>query len=244
MSMAMRDSCYCCPSSLPATTHMDVDAALNELGMLSAVTDSRKQYLDERKRSKSETKLSQYDTNVVICKKYRVLQIDPSYVTGFNTESGLKDDMTFKSGKSTECSSSTLSHNGLSSNFQYRIQSDRLEVDARERRLSRIRMSRLRRFRKPYEVPWRLYHSFQESELSRDSSSPSPQSKSNSSSPVKFSDAPLVRSKSLDNLDFIKLRLSELFEKDTPSASTMIAEKQEIETVSKELKKLQVTDLI
>ena len=47
--MEPRSSCYCCVR-LPQThsSRMDIDTALNELGMLSSVTESRRQFMRER----------------------------------------------------------------------------------------------------------------------------------------------------------------------------------------------------
>ncbi|XP_038052125.1 uncharacterized protein LOC119724897 [Patiria miniata] len=50
------------------TMEMDLDAALNELGMLSTVTDSRKDYLNEQARRRTSS-----------C--YNVMQMNPEFVT-------------------------------------------------------------------------------------------------------------------------------------------------------------------
>jgi hypothetical protein len=43
MSSNVHSGCYCC--GVAPSARMDIDAALDELGMLSSVTESRKQYM-------------------------------------------------------------------------------------------------------------------------------------------------------------------------------------------------------
>jgi hypothetical protein len=66
------DSCYCCKNTKQA---MDIDTALDDLGMLSTITNSRKQYLRERIRTRSETAHS--DTSA---RSLHIVRLDKNYV--------------------------------------------------------------------------------------------------------------------------------------------------------------------
>ncbi|XP_033127666.1 uncharacterized protein LOC117125309 [Anneissia japonica] len=58
---------------------MNVDNALRELGMLSAVTDSRKQFLQEKSRKKErESKKSSSASS----SSYQVVRMNPAFITG------------------------------------------------------------------------------------------------------------------------------------------------------------------
>ncbi|XP_074656926.1 uncharacterized protein LOC141910110 [Tubulanus polymorphus] len=104
MEISRRNNCYCCAS--PPAGGVDLDNALHELGMLSTVTESRRQYLRERAdraRAKSEsdkeirmnsttaTGLSaalphspgvSYDVDAGV----QIVQMDPKYVIGVSTD--------------------------------------------------------------------------------------------------------------------------------------------------------------
>lgn len=221
---------------------MDIDTALNELGMLSSVTESRKQYLQEKNRTHSEPSLKDASSMQRKSKVFQVIRIDPTYVRGFSFNSSPIYD---NSGRSDE----TL---GSESNFDfgsnYRNSENDFEKEARLKRLSRFRLGRMRRYRKPYEVPWRLYNSCHEMDMSFEGlsicNSPSrQQSKSNSTTPVKSNAKPngttlLPRSRSLNNLDLAKLKLTDIF--DSPSTSSVV--KQDIENVSREMKNMHMTE--
>ncbi len=148
-------SCYCCTRP---RQNMDVDSALNELGMLSSVTDIRKQYVAERNRRRTR-QLSDpaaaalmVDTNTVCMTPsnspdkstgYQVIKLNPQFVTSLS--SGLEQ---------LEVSRPQVQS---AVTFGARYSQDSLEREARNsRRASRLRYSR---FRKPYELPWLQRHS-------------------------------------------------------------------------------------
>ena len=56
--MSWRFDMQCCNRSMDA--HLQLDSALNELGMLSTSTNSRKEYIRERNRTTSEPSLTHY----------------------------------------------------------------------------------------------------------------------------------------------------------------------------------------
>lgn len=222
--------CYCCS---PVSTGMDVDSALHELGMISSVTNSRKEYLHERKRS-SVRELSS---------RFRIVHIDPTYVTGLSSSTSSNPVSPFKHDKDSSTQIPGHSQQVLSTEFGtcYRNPEEeaniRRNMKCRMTRMSRLRAGRYHRFRKPYEVPWRINQSLPETEI-RQTEDEYLHSKSNSSSPVKASsESSLTRSRSLGNLDLAKLSLDDFLEKKiTP------AEKEEMERVSNHLENLHVTE--
>ena len=123
---------------------MDLDAALNELGMLSSVTDSRRQYLLEcrrhqsRERTTSEpmTSLRDNDASASSHNKinFQLLQMNPVYVTSVNTGSSLWKTP----GDGTFCQ-------------------EQENIDVLQKQTKHTR--RAKRFRKPYEMPWLQRHS-------------------------------------------------------------------------------------
>ena len=134
----------------------------------------------------------------------------------------------------------------------YYRDSDLLEDKCRQRRLARVRLVRSRRLRQPYSVPFRMCQSMNEdststlSDFLTDGRS-SPVSKSTTASPVKqdletgtgavSGIGTLVRSRSIDNLELAKLRLTDILDA-KPSSSTQ--EAVELEQVASDLKNLQV----
>ncbi|XP_062577278.1 uncharacterized protein LOC134239129 [Saccostrea cucullata] len=244
--------CYCCD---PVSTGMDVDSALHELGMISSVTNSRREYLRERNRTCVKESPSP---------RFRILRIDPMYVTGFSSSVSTDPGSSYKQDQDSSLqllthSQSTSGHSqptpGLSQptighsqpigstefGTSYRNPEEeahvRRNMKCRMTRMSRLRAGRYQRFRKPYEVPWRINQSLPETEI-RQSENEFSQSKSNSSSPVKaLSETSLTRSRSLGNLDLAKLSLNDFLEKKVSTT-----EREEMERVSSHLENLHVTE--
>ena len=223
--------CYCCN---PRPTGMDVDSALHELGMISSVTNSRKEYMRERSRHRIKDPMSP---------RFKIVQIDPTYVTGLSSSSPSKDPGAPFSCDTDSNTNTTRHSQSIQSRFGtgYRDPEEeaniRRNMSCRITRMSRLRAGRYQRFRKPYEVPWRINQSLPETEM-RQTENEYLLSKSNSSSPVKASsDTSLTRSRSLGNLDLAKLSLNDFLEKKTSPA-----EKEEMERVSTHLENLHVTE--
>ena len=134
----------------------------------------------------------------------------------------------------------------------YYRDTDLLEEKSRQRRLARVRLVRSRRLRQPYSVPFRMCQSMNEdstatlNDFLRDVGSLQV-SKSTTASPVKqdletgtcgvSGVGALVRSRSIDNLELAKLRLTDVLD-DKQSSSTQ--EAVELEQVASDLKNLQV----
>lgn len=266
--MNQESSCYCCarPSS---AKEMDLDAALHELDMLSTPTESRRQFLAERNRSKSESGSSAVSRKVGVessessANGYQIIQINPTFVTGFMSEVEMpcKERVTPNSsspkGASSYRGACSSGYTPCALGGSYRQDPDSLESEVRMHRLARIKLGRQRRFRKPYEVPWRLHHSLPLPEIQppispRDHRPPDPgelkieapsspktvnPSKSNNSSPVKISSLVIHRSKSLDDLDLAKLKITE-FSQD----QNFVSQRQEIDQMSQDLKDLQMKE--
>ncbi|KAL4217743.1 hypothetical protein ACF0H5_022483 [Mactra antiquata] len=246
MAVNLSGGCFCCGG--PSTNRMDIDAALDELGMLSTVTESRKQYLQERMRTRSESGLiskhSSYSKSSAIpsstaSSTYQIVHIDTNYVTGFSDQP--KQDCV-KDSSSIADSEFSNEDVYIDHAKEYRTPPfDNVESMADKRRKMRLKYRRedisarnrrilaRKRARQPYEVPWRLTQSFQENLLNRHDDIP--ESKSNSSSPVKpINPDTLTRSRSLDNIDFSTFFISEN------------ADRREIDNVASELKNLNVSD--
>ena len=276
------DSCYCCAK--PQTSGMDMDAALSELGMLSSVTDMRKQYVNERaertrrrNRLISEPSTSASSLEVAgVCMtpsnspnkanasngSYQIVQLNTQFVTSLS------------SGLNALEASQAVSQEAMSFGSHY--SQETLEQEARANRISRTR-SRLRRFRKPYELPFlhrhsidTCYSSLPDTSVSTDNSNDSlasadekpgcstpPQhqtldsvfrrpaaaaskqlsASSNLSTPEKtVVPGAVCRSKSLDDLDFSKLRLAEA------ENHNFILQKKEMDSVSQYMENLHVNE--
>ena len=181
--MDIYDGCYCCPK--PSTSDvnqsaMDLDSALSELGMLSTVTDSRKQYLQEqamrfrhsglcpRNRNHSEPSITAAGTpaNSPTKGMYQIIHMNSQFVTSLSTGLAACTQPSTSSSPplspSAPTSSSLLQKPVMKSStacecldFGEKYGQDDLDQEARSSRLSRLKLSRMKRFRKPYELPWR-----------------------------------------------------------------------------------------
>lgn len=229
------NTCYCCKDKVKSKSNedMDLDEALNELGMLSTVTESRKQYLREKQASSRITRLYKNTDNRQQGRKnnFEVIHFNPQYITKVTIGSNQPSPSIWIP--------DTFEDSTLDFGKNYRKSLENLDTEKRVRRLERYRLGRIRRFRRPYEVPWRLMdpmpnYSSQDSEDSLEL-----QSKSNSSSPVKYTSAcTLPRSRSFDNLNFAMLKIAT----DILEETNFSLCKQEIETVSANMRNLQVTE--
>ncbi|GAB1599356.1 uncharacterized protein LOC115215897 [Argonauta hians] len=225
-------SCYCCSDKGKKNSEeMDLDEALNELGMLSTVTESRKQYLREKQTPSRVARLyKNMDNRQQGKKKIGVIHLNPEYIAKVTIGSNQPSNNIWIQDR--------FENNNLDYFKNYQKRTESLEADMRSRRLERYRLGRIRRFRRPYEVPWRLMEPIPSS-ISSEIDSLEPQSKSNSSSPIKYtSSCSLTRSRSFDNLNFAMLKIaSDILEETNFSLC-----KQEIESVSANMRKLQVTE--
>lgn len=233
-----QSGCYCCRKT---ASRMDIDMALDELGMLSTITESRKQYLHERSRTRSEGSLAVKNKvnsgSLGGSSAYQIVQIDRNFVTGFSDSLKVSDtkiksevpalntlinkDEVFVDPRKNDVSPPEEVEPRVESRRKYRCEN----IHSRNRRI----LARKRSLQ-PYEVPWRLTQSFQESDLLSRGQEIS-ESKSNSSSPVKsFSEETLPRSRSLNNLDFSSFFISES------------GEKSDMEAVSRCMKNLNMSD--
>lgn len=169
---------------------------------------------------------------------YQIVHIDTNYITGFSDSPKpdcVKDSCSGDTGLSNEevfVDHAKEYRTPLFDNVEsmadkrrkMRLKYRREDINARNRRI----LSR-KRAKQPYEVPWRLTQSFQESLLNRHDDIP--ESKSNSSSPVKpVNPDTLPRSRSLDNIDFSTFFISEN------------QDRKDIDNVATELKNLNVSD--
>lgn len=257
---------------------MDVDAALNELGMLSSVTDSRKQYVCERTRRRVrqvsepgnsglsvETSMSEAcmtPSNSPNKGMYQIVTLNPQFVTSLSAGMAALDAAVIQ-----DASPQHIDQLGS------RYCQESLDFEAKTSRLSRLKCSRIRRYRKPYEVPWLQRHSIDVCYSSVDAASPENSNDSTAScstppidsslnlgpfstpektrpteSMCKSSDtttpeksavttpAPVTRSKSLDDLDFSKLKLAEA------ENQNFIVQKKEIDSMSQYLQNLNVNE--
>ncbi|XP_060067401.1 uncharacterized protein LOC132547634 [Ylistrum balloti] len=254
--MTCRSGCYFCVK--PPERGMDLDSALNELGMLSSVTNSRKEFRKERKRSTSESAASlsfnepvprPFNEPVPFTepspsfhgKGFHILQVDPNYVTGFSADFPVvmnvpKSDFDLSVNPpkipSTSETSPILDPRSRDC-FCPSGTCQQSEVTPKQMvpKRSMLRKGRYKRYLKPYEVPWRLHNSLPEAEIHCQE-----HSKSNDSSPVKaLSGGPLTRSRSLNNLESARARLADIFEE---SHAPHAADRQEIDKVSQQIENL------
>lgn len=254
--MSCEGGCYFCVK--PPERGMDLDSALNELGMLSSVTNSRKEFMKERKRSTSESTPSRpfneplprpfnepapfnEPVSSFHGKGFHILQVDPKYVTGFSADFPLvmnvpnsDSDLPMDASRIPSTSeTSPILEPKLKDCFCTKGSCQHSEVTPKQviSKRSMLRKGRYKRYLKPYEVPWRLNNSLPEAEMHHQE-----HSKSNESSPVKaLSGGPLIRSRSLNNLESARARLADIFEEPHPQHS---ADRQEIEKVSKQIENL------
>ena len=281
--------CYCCVKATTQTStmsSMDIDAALNELGMLSTVTESRRQFLHERSamhgvtpttpvRRQRDRQISEPSTvsatpsNSPQRGTYQILHINPQYVTSVTTIPG---SLCYPDGED-QGSGGCLDNNRLNiatepmmsfpvPSFGAKYSQDVLERDSHTSRLSRVKLARLKRFRRPYEVPWRQTPELcvqgyvnpgaqQDTHLAATvalattpdrltrGGSDHKLSNSNASTPEKPSaqrKLSMQRSRSLDELDFAKIQLAEA------ENHNIVLQKREIDNMSRHLRNLQVTE--
>ncbi|KAI0207329.1 hypothetical protein LSAT2_007994 [Lamellibrachia satsuma] len=264
--MEVREPCFCChpPPPLPQRSpSVTLDSALNELGMLSTVTDSRRQFLLETKRR--DRSLSEPSQDALSCVTplnspvkggYQIVQLNTSYVVGVSRK------LTTGAAKQEPQRDHYAACEFL--NFGEQYFQDATEYEARTNRLARIRFARSsRRFKKPYEIPWHNHIEDQQCFLAGTSQTrPASSSNlvglsgekpcmvtgsSNPGTPEKTSAdatsyrpplaATVTRSKSLDELDFAQLRLNS--EKDN---CNFVLERKEIERMSQNFLHLQVNE--
>ncbi|XP_076456462.1 uncharacterized protein LOC143290822 [Babylonia areolata] len=113
--------------------------------------------------------------------------------------------------------------------------SDVLEERSRQRRMSRFRLDRCRRLRQPYSIPFRMCQS-----MSEESTASLNDFLTDAESEVSKSTAPsvgaLVRSRSIDNLELAKLRLTD--SSDARQTDSSLLSGQEVEQVATELNNL------
>ena len=250
-------SCHYCCSRPSRLSGMDIDAALSELGMLSSVTESRRQYLIEKSRQERllrprDRNLSESSTHPTPSNSpnkggYEIVHINPQFVTSLSAGS---------LNRAAEKSNGANSKTALTIGAKY--SQENIEYEAKSSRLARVKMARLKRFRKPYDVPWRNQMEICYQAYSTPYLSPPPKPTlsfkvetpdmstraadcvniSNTSTPEKNLQGPregtVIRSRSLDELDFAKLRLAEA------ENHSFVAQKKEIENVSQHLQNLQM----
>lgn len=244
MAVNVHSGCYCCGVS--PSVKMDIDAALDELGMLSTVTESRKQYVQERLRTRSESALlKKHKVNAKThslpvssaSSSYQIVHLDTNYITGISDSpnpaelkldkrhlSQLPNDEVFVDYSKDFRTEPENIDTVVDDRRKMKLKFKREDISARNRRI----LAR-KRARQPYEVPWRLTQSFQESILSRQDDVI--ESKSNSSSPVKpVNPESLTRSRSLDNIDFSAFFITEN------------QDKQDVDKVASGLKNLKFSD--
>lgn len=269
--MHVTSACYCCNPIKPAAG-MELDTALHELGMLSSVTESRRQYLQEKARRDSLEKsrmrnLSEPSLGSLVhatptnsptkqgSQGYQVLQINPQYVVSLSTSCFGKDSHSdhYNRDASERSTPSTMAETDLSSraaavSIGAKYSQENVEYQAKSCRIARCRLARLKRFRKPYEVPW---HGMEKRyNISYPKPLPGPTLVMPQTARIPLSSegnrstntpekplgelASVHRSRSLDELDFSKLQLAEA------ENHNFILEKKEIDTVSNNLQKLHV----
>lgn len=189
---------------------------------------------------------------------YQLVQKNSAYVSDIVTSSpvpgpGLETPAfpsnwnSLDSGRGS-CSESSPSE--LSPSVAAYRDNDMLEERSRHRRTARVRWDRSRRLRQPYLIPLRMCQSMQEESLTSFCdllSEPgfNQGSKSTSASPVKQESQPgvgaatcgggLVRSRSIDNLELARLRLTSALE-----ARSDQADLQAVDQVAAGLKNLQM----
>jgi hypothetical protein len=207
----------------------------------------KKSFLQERMRTRSEsallTKRSMHPKTHSLpvssaSSSYQIVHLDTAYITGF-TDSPNPDSL--KSNSTRQLSQTSTDEVFLDQSKDYRVQNDNIDSAVEQRRKMRLKFKRedisarnrrilaRKRAKQPYEVPWRLTQSFQDSMLTR--SEDIPETKSNSSSPVKpLNSESLTRSRSLDNIDFSSFFITEN------------RDRQEIDTVASGIKNLNFSD--
>lgn len=233
----MAAPCYCCPPEKRKVqleekmipNEMDLDVALHELGMLSTVTNSRKEYLREKMMKGESAALA---TNS-LC----VVQMNSKFVTNFSFSKSCSVSVETDSEEKTD-----------SPPFQEILDVGKTfpcgKISRRKRRFHLY---------KPYHFPWQT--KLEESLVNMSiASTPvkeptaaaasltrqdSGSNKSNPGSPVKSqktvsnAGCSIFRSRSLDDTEFSKLNL--------PDGCSNEAGRAEIDTVSQRISKLHVS---
>ena len=260
----MREPCFCCQAAPPSSSTLD--SALDELGMLSTVTDSRRQFLLETKqRDRSISEPSQdalacvTPLNSPVKGGYHIVQLNTSYVVGVTRIPTVDCDRatpTLHEPRRDHC----MAYECLKFGEEY--YQDATEYEARTNRMARIKFGRTRRFKRPYELPWHNRVTEDQSCHLGVTSQTRPASSSNlvglgevtscvvagSSNPCTPEKTPVAslmppiaatvtRSKSLDELDFAQLRLNS--ENDNCS---FVVERKEMERMSQTFLHLQVNE--
>lgn len=168
---------------------------------------------------------------------YQIVHLDTTYITGFSDSpnvDSMKSDI-------RPLSQTSADEVFLDQSKDYRTQNENIESAVEQRRKMRLKFKRedisarnrrilaRKRAKQPYEVPWRLTQSFQDGMLTR--SEDIPETKSNSSSPVKpLNPESLTRSRSLDNIDFSTFFITEN------------RDRQDIDNVASGIKNLNFSD--
>ncbi|GBN68550.1 hypothetical protein AVEN_227865-1 [Araneus ventricosus] len=239
----MDASCYCIAHNkdspvLDQTSSMELDAALHELGMLSKVTDSRVDYLNEKMRRK---RTSNSLSSAPLC----VVQMNSKFVTKFSLSRNSCSESDSE-GESDDrvCRSPKLSSKLSKVRMEPSVIFDKLRgSDAYRRRHARMY--------KPYDILWKKRMQTEKdvtdilAAVTADRASPPTVSrqdsgnKSNPSSPVKSQSYPassgssIVRSRSLDDLEISKL--------DYSKDDCCCYGRSDIDTVSQRISKLHVS---
>ena len=256
-----RSQCYCCGTAL--SHGLDIDAALNELGMLSTAAEGQREFQRDRQhRQRYVSEPAGLSTSVCPTPatsparpSYQVVQLNTQYVTDVSTGSPPKltdqhsldlQSLNFKFDKDGPPAACRLE-------FGDKFSKENLEAESQRGRLARLKLSRMKRFQRPYDLPWK--HKMERHYTERSYSLNVPitnllstpertrladkECNSNSTTPEKptsSSFCTVPRSKSLDELDFAKLHLAEA------ENHSFIQEKRDIETVSQHLKDLHVNE--
>ncbi|XP_077990356.1 uncharacterized protein LOC144444711 [Glandiceps talaboti] len=212
------------------TSSMDIDAALHELGMLSAVTESRREYLKENEcRSESCTKLTKQG--------FTVVQMNPMFVTQLQPVKTLPLTPTM----STRIQSSPMIGSEAEKSRRASFPPPNCtDFHVNHNRVAKIHTYRSRvRFRKPYSVPSKRV-SFRRHSESEDPSSPKVDNgikdetqedckvkeEESTPQPVK-----IKRSKSLDDLTLTRVQREE----------NSVIERLDVENISKNFQDLKVS---
>lgn len=232
--MDQTSACYCCHGNKPQSvscsspTMMDVDSALHELGMLSTVTESRKQFLREREKSQERDLKPRSNPNSP-AKGFHVLQMNPQYVTNLLVAPSGGGIVRTARTRGLSVRDRNVSNCAVPVGWQ-------CEGDSTSGPLKCTRRVRsVYRFKKPYEVPWRdCEKTMCDSLVTTKSGS---RERNISESEVIELEAPgFVRSKSLDDL---QVDLNKLLDSKV-EIGNVVRDKKEIDKVSQHLQNLQV----
>ncbi|XP_014681623.1 PREDICTED: uncharacterized protein LOC106821370 [Priapulus caudatus] len=235
-------ACYCChgnspppasTSSCPLPSAMDIDSALHELGMLSTVTESRRQFLRERECAREPKPSS--NPNSPAKPGFRVLHMNSQYVTGLLVAPA---SAAVRTGRTKSLRGLRERNRNVGAPY---ARADAAAAVAAGPGKSAGRMRSARRFKRPYQVPW---HDSAHT-TARDASAPPPvdppppareRNISESSELPQWEPAGFARSKSLDDL---RVDLGKLLEVPAEGRS-VVRDKKEIDKVSQHLQNLQV----